>query len=87
MQTYQVKLHPQSAKIINNVSNAINIDPSLLIEQTLESVAQAFHKFLTIQHKTSNEQDIFDEVIGSIDLKTKKKKSYARKKDIAYLQD
>lgn len=86
MKRYQVYLNPHSVAVLDEIKKLTNIRRSKIIRDAVDKIATQIIASIPIK-KPSKKHYIMDELVGFIDLKTKKKTNYAQHVDDIYFQD
>lgn len=86
MKRYQVYLNPHSVAILDDVQKLTDITRSKIIRDAVDKIAQQVIAAIPMK-KSGKKHYILDELVGFIDLKTKKRTNYAEHVDDIYLQD
>lgn len=84
MKRYQVYLDQHSVSILDEIRKLTNITRSKIIRNTIDKVATEIVASLPVK-KPAKKHYIMDELVGFIDLKTKKKTNYSEHVDDIYL--
>lgn len=86
MKRYQVYLNPHSVAILDEIQKLSNITRSKIIRDAVDKIATQVIASIPIKGPRKKSY-IMDELVGFIDLKSKKKTNYAEHVDDIYLQD
>lgn len=87
MKRYQLYLDPYSVSVIDDFEKISNISRSKLIREVVDRFAQDLTKVLVKSDAKLQKRYTLDNLVGMIDLKTKKKTDYSMRADDAYLKD
>lgn len=86
MKRYQVYLNPHSVSILDEVEEETNISRSKMIRELVDRYAKNITKVFLNTKTLPKKKYLFDQLIGSIKLGTKKKTNYALKSDLEYIK-
>lgn len=87
MKRYQVYLNPHSVSILDEIEKIIGVSRSKLIRESTDRLAQTITNVISAIKMQHRKRPSLDNLIGIIDLKTKKKTNYALEDDEIYLRD
>ena len=87
MKRYQVYLNPSSISVLDEIEKIIGVSRSKLIRESTDRYAQTISNIISAIKLRHRKKSSLDNLIGIIDLKTKKKTNYALKDDEDYLID
>lgn len=87
MKRYQLYLNPHSVSILDEIEKTIGIFRSKLIRESTDRFVQAITHVISAIKMHNRKKSSLDNLIGIIDLKTKKKTNYALRDDEDYLID
>lgn len=87
MKRYQVYLHPHSVTILDDFEKISSISRSKLIREAVDRLADQICLVFAKKENKLPKMTYFDQLAGSIDLKTKKKTNFAQTVDDIYLSD
>lgn len=87
MKRYQVYLNPHSVSVMDEVERMIGVSRSKLIREATDRFVQAISSIVSAMKTQHRKKPNLDNLIGIIDLKTKKKTNYALEDDEIYLRD
>ena len=87
MKRYQVYLNPHSVSILDEIEQIIGVSRSKLIRETTDRLARTLTNIISAIKMQHRNKSNLDNLIGIIDLKTKKPTNYALEDDEFYLKD
>lgn len=87
MKRYQVYLNPHSVSVLDEIEEIIGVSRSKLIRESTDRLAQTISHVISAIKMQHRKKSNLDNLIGIIDLKTKKKTNYALRDDEDYLID